>query len=403
MEESITTTSIRVETFVDDVGRRISTFRPSKNAMCSGKIIAYDDGSDTHTICFEDDGRVEEMTLDSYRLLGTLVVTSNKKQIRRNQSVAEAEESCPPKKRRLDKREEAIPEVAETKLIRTVSDNKVRKNKTLSVKRVEDVQEGDRIASDFDGTVYFGQVEEVKIGPSKGKDREYLFVVLFDDGDCFVLDSSDMGRALKLYEACKRFEKNDPEIQNKIDNMEKDFNKEKQEIMRQLPDEMKRQFLQIGFARLDAKSGYKPVIFLSPYDVFYPVRTPWLGQFKRATDPQKVPRIVYWYGADVENAFSIVNANNCLSYNKARKKGVAELPKDILQKIKRRKTLSKSEEKLYHSWKQIEGDIDKAPADRIRFEKPKEDHELVQSGNRLFMEIEAELGRLTYTCDVISS
>ncbi len=47
MDESIPTTSIRSdETFDDDVGRRISTFRPSKNCICSGKIIAYDAGSD---------------------------------------------------------------------------------------------------------------------------------------------------------------------------------------------------------------------------------------------------------------------------------------------------------------------------------------------------------------------
>jgi len=394
MDESILTTSTTDETFDDDVGRRISTFRPSKNSFCSGKIIAYDAGSDKHTICFEDDETVEEMTLDSYRLLERLVVTSHKKRNRHNQSVAEDKKPRPSKKSLLDNSETSLTEITETKLIRTISDSKV--------KRVEDVQVGDRIARDFDGTVYFGQVEEVKRGPGKGKDREYVFVILFDDGDCFELDSFDMERALKLYEACKRAEKNDPEIQLKIDNMEKDFNKEKQEIMRQLPDEMKRQFLQVGFARLDARSGYKPVIFLSPYDVFYPVRWPWLDQFKKTTDPQKVPRIVYWYGQEIELAFSIVTANNCLSYNEARKIGVADIPKDILQKIKRRKKLSKSEEKLYHSLKQIEEDIDKAPADRIRFEKPKEDHELVQSGTRLFMEIEAELGRLTKTCDVMS-
>lgn len=342
------------------------------------------------TICFEDDGRVEEMTIDSYRLLERMVVTTHKKRNRHNQSVEEAENPGRSKKSRLDDR--ALAEITETKLIRTVSDSKV--------KRVEDVQVGDRIARDFDGDVYFGVVEQVK----KGKDREHdVFVILFDDGDCFELDSFDMERALKLYEACKRAEKNDPEIQNKIDNMEKDFNKEKQEIMRQLPDEMKRQFLQVGFARLDARSDYKPVIFLSPYDVFYPVRWPWLERFKKATDPQKVPRIVCWYGEGIENSFSLVTANNCLSYNKARKRGVADVPKEILQKIRKRKTLSKSEEKLYHSLKQIEADADKAPSDRIRFEKPKEDHELVQSGKRLFMEIEAELGRLTKTCDVMSS
>ncbi len=347
------------------------------------------------TICFEDDGRVEEMTLDSYRLLERSVVTSHKKRSRHNQSMEEAEKPRPSKKCRAGDRETSVTEITETKLIRTVSDGKV--------KRVEDVQVGDRIARDFDGTIYFGQVERVKRGPGKGKDREFVFVILFDDGDCFELDAFDMERALKLYEACKRAEYNDPEIQNKIDKMEKDFNKEKQEIMRQLTDEMKRQFLQLGFARLDARSDYKPVVFLSPYDVFYTVRSPWLKRFKKATDPQKVPRLVYWYGEDIENAFSLVTANNCLSYIKARKRGVADVPKDILQKIRKRKTLSKSEEKLYHSLKQIEVDVDKAPADRIRFEKPKEDHELVQSGKRLFMEIEAELGRLTQTCDVMSS
>lgn len=335
------------------------------------------------------------MTLDSYRLLERSVVTSHKKRNRHNQSVAEAEKPRPSKKKRVDDRETSITEITETKLKRTVSDSKV--------KRIEDVQVGDRIARDFDGTIYFGQVEQIKRGPGKGRDREYVFVILFDDGDCFELDSFDMERALKLYEACKRAEKNDPEIQNKIDNMEKDFNKEKQEIISQLPDEMKRQFLQLGFARLDARSGYKPVIFLSPYDVFYPVRWPWLERFKKTTDPVKVPRLVYWYGEDIENAFSLVTANNCLSYKKARKSGVADVPKEILQKIRKHRTLSKSEEKLYHSLKEIELDVDKVPADRIRFEKPKEDHELVQSGKRLFMEIEAELGRLTKTCDVMSS
>jgi len=399
----MTTTSIRDENFFDDVGRRISTFRASKNTMCSGKIIAYDAENDLHTICFEEDGVVEEMTLDSYRLLETVVVTSDMPQLQHNQTVTEA--GKPRKKRRRDKREKSNIENTElTKLLRIVSDSKVTpsaiKNETVTVKRVEDVLQGDRIARDFDGTVYFGQVQEVKVGLGDGEDKEYVFVVLFDDGDCFELDSFDMERALKLYEACKRAEKNDPEIQSKIDNMDKDFNKEKQEILRQLPDKMKRQFLQIGFAQLEAKSAFKPVIFLSPYDVFYPVRTPWLNQFKKTTDLRKVPRIVYWYGENLENAFSLVSANQCLSYTKARERGVADMPKDVLQKIRRGKRLGKSEEKLQHIWKKMEADLDKAPEDRIHFEKPKEDHELVQSGERLFMEIEAELGRLTKTCDV---
>eukprot|EP00986_Skeletonema_menzelii_P001764 scaffold488_cov142-Skeletonema_menzelii.AAC.3 len=355
------------------------------------------------TICFEDDGIVEEMTLDSYRLLETIVATDKPQDDQNNQSVEEADPrlSKKRKKRRRDKSKKMYTKTKATKLLRFVSDSNLGQNIAVDVKRMEDVQKGDRIARDFDGIVYFGEVQEVKIGLGEGTDKEHTFVVLFDDGDCYELDSSDMKLAMKLYEACRRSERNDPDIAYKIDKMEKDFNKQKQEILKQLPEQMKQQFLQIGFAQ--ARNGFRPVLFLSPYDVFYPVRTPWLNRFKKTTDPRKVPWIVYWYGQPLQNAFSLVSASNCLSYAKALERGVADLPKDILQKINSGKKLGKSEEKLHHIWAQIEADIHKAPADRIPFVKPKEDHEMIQSGQRLFMEIEAELDRMTKTCDVISS
>ena len=75
------------------------------------------------------------------------------------------------------------------------------------------------------------------------------------------------------------------------------------------------------------------------------------------------------------------------------------MPKDIQDKVRRRIKLGKSEKKLHRVWKQMEADLEKLPEDRIHFEKPQEDHELVKSGDRLIMEIEAELGRLTKTED----
>ena len=77
------------------------------------------------------------------------------------------------------------------------------------------------------------------------------------------------------------------------------------------------------------------------------------------------------------------------------------MPKDIQRKVRKRKKLGKNEQRVYNLWKTLEEELDKSPADRIIFEKPKEDHELVASGERLFMEIEAELNRFTKTSDVL--
>ena len=266
------------------------------------------------------------------------------------------------------------------------------------------IREGDRLARDFDGTIYFGQVETCH---TTGKnEKECCFDVLFDDGEVYQLDLPDVTAALKLYQACKRKERNDPQIQSKINSMKSDFKKEKQKILRQLPDELKVQFLEIGFAQFDHRSAYMPCLFLSPFDVAWSVRTHWLDKFKRAKDStagfKDFPRLVYWYGEkSIEKSFSLISAKKCLSYEEACEIGVANMPKDIQKKVRKRKRLGKNEEKVYSIWKLMEEELDKSPADRILFEKPKEDYELVQSGERLCMEIEAELGLLTKTSDVV--
>lgn len=148
-----------------------------------------------------------------------------------------------------------------------------------------------------------------------------------------------------------------------------------------------------------------PVLFLSPFHVAWSVRQAWLDKFQKAksTGYKDFPRLVYWYGEKtLEKSFSFVSAKRCLSYEEACKKGVvAGMPKDIQRKVRKRKKLGKNEQKVYNLWKTLEEELDKSPADRIIFEKPKEDHELVASGERLFMEIESELGRFTKTSDVL--
>ncbi len=397
---------IEDDDFSTDVGRRISTFRNSKNAICSGTIIAYDAVNDLHTITFED-GVDEILSLDSYRLLGALSDTSNyavgqqknNKRSRDDVSSSNSTVVAAEAKRRNHHLDDDTG-VANS----TANDDDDDDDDLADVMR--QIRVGDRLARDFDGTIYFGQVE-VCHKRKNNNEAQPLFDVLFDDGDFFRLELDDVSASLKLYEACRLKEKNDPQIQSKIKAMETEFHENKQQILRQLPTEMKSQFLQIGFAKFaDHRSEYMPVLFLSPFHVAWSVRQAWLDKFQRAkstTGYKDFPRLVYWYGEkSLEKSFSFVKMKRCLSYEEACKKGVvAGMPKDIQRKVRKRKKLGKNEQRVYNLWKTLEEELDKSPADRIIFEKPKEDHELVASGERLFMEIEAELDRFTKTSDVL--
>lgn len=389
--------------FSADVGRRISTFRNSKNAICSGTIIAYDAIDDLHTITF-DDGVDEILSLDSYRLLGgALSDTSNcavgqqknNKRSHRDVSSSNSTAVAAEAKRRNHHLDD------DTGVAKSTANDDGGDDGLADVMR--EIRVGDRLAIDFDGTIYFGQVEVCH--KRKNNEEQPLFDVLFDDGDVFRLDLEDVSASLKLYEACRLKEKNDSQIQSKIKAMESEFHENKQQILRQLPTEVKSQFLQIGFAQFDNRSEYMPVLFLSPFHVAWSVRQPWLDKFQRAksTGYKDFPRLVYWYGEkSLEKSFSFVSAKRCLSYEEASEKGVVVgIPKDIQRKVRKRKKLGKSEQQVYNIWKTLEEELDKSPADRIIFEKPKEDHELVTSGERLFMEIEAELGRFTKISDVL--
>jgi len=358
-----------------------------------------------HTIRFED-GVDEILSLESYRLLGALSDTSNyavgqqknNKRSRDDVSSSNSTVVAAEAKRRNHHLDDDTG-VAKS----TVNDDD---DDDLDDVIRQKIRVGDRLARDFDGTIYFGQVEVCHDTKRKNNNEaQPLFDVLFDDGDFFRLELEDVSASLKLYEACRLKEKNDPQIQSKIKAMETEFHENKQQILRQLPTEIKSQFLQIGVAKFDHRSEYMPVLFLSPFHVAWSVRQAWLDKFQKAksTGYKDFPRLVYWYGEKtLEKSFSFVSAKRCLSYEEACKKGVvAGMPKDIQRKVRKRKKLGKNEQKVYNLWKTLEEELDKSPADRIIFEKPKEDHELVASGERLFMEIESELGRFTKTSDVL--
>ncbi len=137
---------------------------------------------------------------------------------------------------------------------------------------------GDRMALEFDQEVYFGKIEKCH---TRGKDKsKWRWTVAFDDETVYELEPVDMVDGYLLYEKIKKQELSDPRYHEKLKKFKDGYITERNRILSKIPDDIRAQFLQVGFA--DWLGRYQPVLFCGPYDVSPgQVRDNWMKAFKK--------------------------------------------------------------------------------------------------------------------------
>lgn len=166
----------------------------------------------------------------------------------------------------------------------------------------------DRVAYKFADSIYFGSIVRISRPKPTDKNRKqglemWRWEVEFDDGDCWELDADDMLRAVSLYEICKEEERNDENRHDNVDKIINAFFAEKYKILNALPNEVKDEFLEVGFAKWN--KVYLPVLFLGPFDLSPGfVRNKWMTFFEKVSSANlikfliipctKKPLIVYF-------------------------------------------------------------------------------------------------------------
>jgi len=240
---------------------------------------------------------------------------------------------------------------------------------------------GRKIAKKFSDNVYFGTVDQYD--PSG-----CLWHVTYSDGDEEELERETIKNGIALYRNIQVREMADPRWKFKVDRLCLEFRSKKNAILSQLSQETKSSFMKIGFARWSVK--FRPVLFLGPHDVSPgPVRDTWMEEFKRhSKNPNKMNRLVYWYGTpNYANAFSLISAKDCISYEKGVEKGMTELPANIQRKFINNLTLTNHEKYQIQGIKDMKEDVNLQSCQKKAILKFKEDHELVQDGLLLLSDI----------------
>jgi hypothetical protein len=170
-------------------------------------------------------------------------------------------------------------------------------------------------------------------------------------------------------------------------NEQEKFEKEREKTLKELPDNVKAMFGQIGFyleapdddsddeaaAAAEKPSTTPPIIvpvlIMSPYDVPpKPVRDIYWFDFfsraKRAKSLDKLAYLVYHYGADdPDDCYSFVEQEDFISYEEGQSKGYTTLPEDTTS------TSTGDEEDIQRRRRGIQElleDAEKLPGDRKR-------------------------------------
>ncbi|VEU35907.1 unnamed protein product [Pseudo-nitzschia multistriata] len=208
---------------------------------------------------------------------------------------------------------------------------------------------GDRIAYMFGNGVHFGAIKACKASDKPEKKRAWT--VLFDDGDVEEFDYKKMKKSMAVCNEIRATEQtftnesnkdlnqnshcrdshgeekntvNDSKREEKLKKLKKDFMAQKEKIERQLPERVKKRFFKVGFAQWEQR--YLPVLFLGPYDISPgAIRKQWLRTFNNRAIEDDIPQIVFWFGSDVDDGFSILPEAYCLSFKAAKTKGLVAM------------------------------------------------------------------------------
>lgn len=92
-----------------------------------------------------------------------------------------------------------------------------------------------------------------------------------------------------------------------------------------------------------------------------------VGSNQRSESGRSISRLVYWYGAELGQAFSLVPATKITPYEKGVKKGWNLLPNTIKKKIKKQKSLTAKEKLLVKNLKAAKADYSLPPNKRSLF------------------------------------
>lgn len=175
------------------------------------------------------------------------------------------------------------------------------------------------------------------------------------------------------------------------------FEKEKEQVLKSLPDTFKKTFGVIGFckhepdedeeenANANAGEEYIPCLILGPYSI--PPRpfrdVYWWDYYSKAKRTKKLGEmeyLVYHYGAtDNNDCYSFITQENFKSYEDGLAEGLDKLPASLQAKVDAGEELTEEEQVRVNGLKEIKEDVDKAPEDRKRGNwQFKERHEVMR-------------------------
>ncbi len=157
------------------------------------------------------------------------------------------------------------------------------------------------------------------------------------------------------------------------------FEKERNDVLKALPDELKDSFGTIGFcpgeeddeenSNPQSKPYMQPVLIVSPFDVPpKPIRDIyWMQAFSKAKRTKgklkTLDYLVYVYGSDnPDDCYHFVTHEDFVPLEKAKENGFDVLPKAVADKPESERT--ESETKLVRALDEMRADVPKAKGDR---------------------------------------
>ena len=156
----------------------------------------------------------------------------------------------------------------------------------------------------------------------------------------------------------------------------KAFEKEREKILKDLPQSIKDMFGTVGFAPDDEDDEnadvVRPILVMNPYDVPpKPVRDVyWFDLYSKAKRTKKLGKLaylVYHYGADdPDDCYSFLEHDEFISYEDGRAKGYDVLPTHLQSKLDAGETLTEDEQTKVRGIQELTEDAPKPPSERRR-------------------------------------
>jgi len=152
------------------------------------------------------------------------------------------------------------------------------------------------------------------------------------------------------------------------------FEKEREKILKDLPDAIKGQFGTIGFGPCEDEDSDEvvPVLIMNPYHVPpKPVRDVyWFDLYSKAKRSKKLnnlPYLVYHYGADdPDDCYSFIEHEDFIPYQDGEAKGYHQLSPELQSKVDSGASLTEEEAYKVRGIQELAEDVAKEPSERRR-------------------------------------